>query len=90
MSFPAAAGEPPQQLKGFQKVSLAAGQSQQVTFTLTRRDLSFAVASPRPAGVTGDTLVVEPGAFDIWVTSSAAAGNASRFELLGPGCDAAP
>ncbi|HEX4832522.1 MAG TPA: glycoside hydrolase family 3 C-terminal domain-containing protein [Trebonia sp.] len=32
---PAAAGEPPQQLKGFQKVSLNPGQTRQVTFRLT-------------------------------------------------------
>jgi beta-glucosidase len=38
---PAAAGEPPRQLKGFQKVTLAAGQTKHLTFTLD--DRAFAV-----------------------------------------------
>ena len=40
LRFPIAAGEPPQQLKGFTKVSLAAGGSQVVSFALTARKLS--------------------------------------------------
>jgi beta-glucosidase len=38
---PAAAGEPPRQLKGFQKVTLQPGQSTTVHFTLTGHDLSY-------------------------------------------------
>ncbi len=38
---PAAAGEPPRQLKGFDKVTLAPGQSATVRFTLTGHDLSY-------------------------------------------------
>jgi beta-glucosidase len=38
---PAAAGEPPRQLKGFQKVTLRPGQSTTVHFTLTGQDLSY-------------------------------------------------
>ena len=38
---PAAAGEPPVQLKGFQKVTLRPGQSTRVRFTLTGNDLSY-------------------------------------------------
>ena len=37
---PAATGEPPEQLKGFQRVDLAAGASKQVSFPVTMRDLS--------------------------------------------------
>jgi beta-glucosidase len=37
---PAATGEPPHQLKGFQRVTLSPGQSQTVTFTVATRDLS--------------------------------------------------
>ncbi|MGH3398846.1 MAG: glycoside hydrolase family 3 C-terminal domain-containing protein, partial [Streptosporangiaceae bacterium] len=38
---PAAAGEPPRQLKGFQKVTLQPGQSTTVHFTLSGHDLSY-------------------------------------------------
>ena len=38
---PAAAGEPPRQLKGFQKVTLQPGQSTTVRFTLSGHDLSY-------------------------------------------------
>ncbi|WP_432828930.1 glycoside hydrolase family 3 C-terminal domain-containing protein [Dactylosporangium sp. CA-092794] len=38
---PAAAGEPPRSLKGFQRVTLNAGQSTTVTFTVTAKDLAY-------------------------------------------------
>jgi len=38
---PAAAGEPPRQLAGFARVSLAPGASQTVSFPLTQRNLSY-------------------------------------------------
>ena len=38
---PAATGEPPRQLVGFDRVSLAPGQSQRVSFTITPRDTWF-------------------------------------------------
>ena len=41
LTDPAAAGEPPYQLKGFQKVTLAPGRSQRITFRLTTQDLSY-------------------------------------------------
>eukprot|EP01061_Rhynchopus_euleeides_P017784 TRINITY_DN2943_c1_g3_i4.p1 TRINITY_DN2943_c1_g3~~TRINITY_DN2943_c1_g3_i4.p1 ORF type:complete len:743 (+),score=240.76 TRINITY_DN2943_c1_g3_i4:160-2229(+) len=41
VKFPAETDSPPLQLKGFRKVSLAAGEVAQVAFTLTDRDLSF-------------------------------------------------
>jgi beta-glucosidase len=41
LTDPAAAGEPPYQLKGFQKVTLAPGHSQRITFRLTTQDLSY-------------------------------------------------
>jgi beta-glucosidase len=41
LTDPAAAAEPPYQLKGFQQVTLAAGQSQRITFQLTSQDMSY-------------------------------------------------
>jgi beta-glucosidase len=41
LTDPAAAGEPPYQLKGFQKITLAPGSSRQLTFTITRQDMSY-------------------------------------------------
>jgi beta-glucosidase len=39
--FPSAAGEPPRQLKGYRRVSLAPGASTQVTIALDRRAFSY-------------------------------------------------
>ncbi|MFU8853670.1 glycoside hydrolase family 3 C-terminal domain-containing protein [Micromonospora sp. SL1-18] len=41
VEMPSGVGEPPKQLKGFQKVSLGPGQKKRVTFRLTPRDLSY-------------------------------------------------
>lgn len=41
LTFPAAAGEPPQQLKHFEKVELKAGASKMVKFVLNIRDVSM-------------------------------------------------
>jgi beta-glucosidase len=41
LSYPPSAGEPPKILRGFKKVSFAAGATQTVTFTLGARDVSI-------------------------------------------------
>ena len=41
LGFPASAGEPPKQLKGFEKVQLAPGAKTTVQFKLEPRDLSI-------------------------------------------------
>ena len=41
LSEPTSAGEPPKQLKGFQKVQLNPGQTKQVHFTLSAHDVSY-------------------------------------------------
>jgi beta-glucosidase len=41
VGFPASTGEPPQQLKGYEKVGLAPGQSRRVFFRLGRDELSY-------------------------------------------------
>ena len=53
---------PVKELKGFQKVALAAGESREVTFTLTAKDLAFYTA--------GGTWEAEPGAFKVFVGGS--------------------
>ena len=45
VSDPAASGQPPKQLEGFQRVSLAPGASQTVTFQLTQSNLHYWNAS---------------------------------------------
>jgi beta-glucosidase len=41
VGMPASTNEPPKQLRGFQKVTLAPGQTKRVHFTLTPRELSY-------------------------------------------------
>ena len=41
LDYPASAGEPPRQLKGFVKVYLAKGESKQISFELVPRDRSI-------------------------------------------------
>ncbi|EME38884.1 glycoside hydrolase family 3 protein [Dothistroma septosporum NZE10] len=41
ISYPSSASQPPKQLRGFEKVKLQAGESQEVTFSVRRRDVSF-------------------------------------------------
>lgn len=41
VGYPASAGAPPKQLRGFEKIALDAGAKDNVSFTLKRRDLSI-------------------------------------------------
>ena len=59
LGFPAAAGEPPKLLKGFQKISLSPGQTQHVTFNLDWEDLANWDATARG-------WIVTPGVFKSW------------------------
>jgi len=52
---------PVRELKGFQKVELAAGQSREVTFTLTTADLAFYTAAGRWEAEPGDFRVFVGG-----------------------------
>jgi len=63
IGFPASAGEPPIQLKGFQKVQLTAGQQQKVTFTVSDRDISIWNAGSH-------SWQVISGSFNVWVGTS--------------------
>jgi beta-glucosidase len=61
LGFPAATGEPPKQLKGFQRVSLQPGESRQVTFALTADSLST---------WTSGGWAVTPGSYQVLVGDS--------------------
>lgn len=65
---------PVRELKGFKKIVLAGGQSTEVSFTLTRRDLEF----------VGPDMQwrAEPGEFHVWIAPSSAAGEPTTFRLL--------
>ena len=65
---------PVRELKAFRKVTLAPGQSEVVSFTITPANLQFYGVNDRP--------VVESGTFDVWIAPSAEAdGLKGSFEL---------
>jgi beta-glucosidase len=67
---------PVRELKGFEKVRLAAGASRKVAFTITRKHLEF---------VGGDLQMrAEPGRFQVWIAPSSAAGKPMTFTLQSP------
>lgn len=65
---------PVRELKGFRKIKLEPGESTEVSFTITRRDLEF----------VGPDLkwIAEPGVFDVWIAPSSAAGTSKSFRLV--------
>lgn len=67
---------PVRELKGIQKLKLAAGSSRVVSFKLTRADLCFYDAAMN--------FIAEPGEFEVWVAPSATAGTSKVFVLDGP------
>jgi len=67
---------PVRELKKFTKIGLHPGESQQVSFSLSRHDLAF-------TGIDG-RFTAEPGLFDLWVSSASDTGVPVHFELLAP------
>jgi beta-glucosidase len=65
--------QPVRKLEGFQRVVLAPGQSQRVTFTLDRQNLGFYNEQGQ--------FTVEPGPFDLWVGDSSVGGQHLTFNL---------
>ncbi len=65
---------PVRELKGFQRVTLDAGQKQRVEFTLTPKELSFLGRDLKP--------LVEPGEFEVYVGTSSEGGLQSTFEVV--------
>jgi beta-glucosidase len=64
---------PVRELKGFQKVSLAPGESKTVEFTVGREQLSF--------WNIDNKFTVEPARVRVWVAPHSAAGEAVEFEI---------
>jgi len=64
---------PVRELKGFQKVLLQPGESRDVTFTLSGKELGYYDAKGH--------LRVEPGKFQVWICKDSAAGDPVDFEL---------
>jgi beta-glucosidase len=64
--------QPVRRLNGFQRVTLAPGQTKTVTFTLGPGDLGFYTNTP-------NQFVVEPGPVDVYVGDSSAGGLHSQF-----------
>lgn len=64
---------PVRELKAFEKVTLAPGETKNVTFTLPASALAF---------YTGDNkIAVEPGKFNLWVAPDAASGTPVEFTV---------
>ncbi|KAB2578820.1 putative beta-glucosidase d protein [Lasiodiplodia theobromae] len=63
VGFPDAAGQPLRQLRGFEKVHLAKGETAKVTFELRRRDLSY-------WDVEAQNWAVASGTYTFWVGAS--------------------
>lgn len=64
---------PVKELKGFQRITLQAGESKNISFTLSNNDLAAYNAD--------GSFVAEPGDFDIWVGGDSQHGLHVRFTL---------
>jgi beta-glucosidase len=64
---------PVRELKGIQRVEIAAGESRHVTFNLSTDDLSFNNQKMN--------LVTEPGEFQVWIGGNSDADTGAKFEV---------
>jgi len=65
---------PVRELKGFQKILLQPGESRDVRFTVSEKELGCYDAK-------GNWLV-EPGKFQLWIANDSASGEMAEFELV--------
>ena len=79
LSFPRSAGEPPRQLKGYEKVGLAPGRSAVVSFRLDRADLAYFDEGAHRQVVAGGRYTLAVG------SSSRDLPESASFELGGHG-----
>jgi beta-glucosidase len=74
---------PVRELKGFQRITIPAGESRTVTFEITEKDLKYwHLAEGVTLGADGSYVCsAEPGDFHIWIAPDAATGNPVKFIL---------
>ena len=65
---------PVRELKGFQKVQLQPGESRDLSFTISERELGYYNAAGH--------WLVEPGKFQLWLARDSASGQPADFELM--------
>ncbi|CAF5104892.1 unnamed protein product [Rotaria magnacalcarata] len=64
LTFPAEAQEPPKLLRGFERVYLVSGESKQVSFVLTQKDISY-------WNVVNQKWTIASGTYIVWISTSA-------------------
>ena len=67
----ASLARPVRELKGFQKISLKAGETKNVKFELSSTDLGF--------WNTDNKYITEPGEFQVWISKDSQSGEAVSF-----------
>jgi beta-glucosidase len=74
---------PVRELKGFQRITIPAGEERTVTFTLTPEDLAYwHLAEGVTLGADGAyTFSAEPGDFHVWIAPNSAEGTPALFTL---------
>ena len=74
---------PVRELKGFQRITIPAGESRTVNFELTEKDLEYwHLADGVTLGADGAYVCdAEPGDFHIWIAPDAVTGNPAKFML---------
>jgi beta-glucosidase len=68
------ASRPTRELKGFERISLSAGQTKTVTLHLSLADLSFWSPATRQRATEAST-------YDVWVGDSSTAANHAQFDV---------
>jgi beta-glucosidase len=69
----ASVAQPVRELKGFRRIHLKPGEKQNVSFTLSEKDLAFYGESAE--------LITEAGEFQVWIAPHSAAGTPANFTL---------
>jgi beta-glucosidase len=69
----AGGARPVRELKGFQKILLQPGETRDVSFTLSPKELGFYDADGH--------WIVQPGEYQVWICPDSASGQPASFEL---------